>query len=383
MKIDQYDSNSQHHATTFYSLLLLIVITLGGCSTIDKPLEIEAPEVPPEAEALPEVLPEVLPEAIIVTPKEEAPIAPPLKPASPAPAIKPPSTQPLNVAILISRDIENHHIIYHKIEKLIHEKKGTVKPFYLYQQNETDIIEQIKDSPYQKIVAIGLEAAKTASKLPQTPVIFSQVYNYQDHNLVSEYIKGISLMPSIDHQFQAWKALFPGFKRIGTITGHGKQAFIDSAIKSAAIHDITLISRTVSNDKEMLSEFRRLTPQVDAFWLLPDNRILSKRTLRGIINYSTKHATPLLTINGLLLQAGAVISSTQIGDEIAKKVVSRLQSTNPDNTIPGADLEPLEQAFIFINTHATQRLNLPIPEGDIMVNLERWPSPGVKATLAQ
>jgi len=372
VKTDHHDSNRHHHVTTFYSLLLLIVITLGGCSIIDKPLEIEAPEAQPEAQ----------PEAVIIAPKVEAPREPPLKP-SPLPTIKTPTPKPLNVAILISRDIANHHIIYRKIEKLIHEKKGTVKSFYLYQQSEAEIIEQIKDSPHQKIVAIGLEAAKTASKLPQTPVIFSQVYNYQDHNLVSEYVKGVSLIPSIAHQFQAWKALFPELKRIGTISGDGKQTFIDNAVKSAAIHDITLISRTVSNDKEMWSEFRRLTPQVDAFWLLPDNRILSKRTLRGIIDYSTKHATPLFTINGLLLQAGAVISSTQIGDEIAKKVVYRLQATNPDNTIPGADLEPLEQALIFINTQATQRLNLPIPEVGMTVNLERWPSPEVKATLPQ
>ena len=366
MKTDQHYSNSHHHATTFYSLLLLIAITLGGCSIIDKPLESKAPEVQPET---------------IITPaKVETPKQPPL---NPSPTINTPDPKPLNITILISRDIENHHIIYRKIENLIHEKKGTVKAFYLYQQNETEIIEQIKNSPHQQIVAIGLEAAKTASKLPQTPVIFSQVYNYQDHNLVSEYIKGVSLMPSIDQQFQAWKALFPGLKRIGTITGGGKQYFIDNAEKSAAAHNIALISRTVSNDKEMWGEFRRLTPQVDAFWLLPDNRILSKRTLRGIINYSTKHTTPLFTINGLLLQAGAVISSAQIGDEIAQKVVSRLQSINPDNTIPGADLEPLEQALIFINTQATQRLNIPIPEGNITVNIERWPSPGVKATLTQ
>jgi len=343
-----------------------MVITLGGCSIINQPLKGDAPEVQPET--------------IITPPKVEAPIKPAL---TPPPTIKTPVIKPLNVAILISRDIENHHIIYRKIEKLIHEKKGTVKSFYLYQQSATEIIEQIQNSPHQQIVAIGLAAAKAASKLHQTPVIFSQVYNYQDHNLVSAYIKGVSLMPSIDQQFQAWKAVIPELKRIATITGGGKQPFIDNAVKSAASHNIELISRTVSNDKEMWSEFRRLTPQVDAFWLLPDNRILSKRTLRSIINYSSKHTTPLLTINGLLLQAGAVISSTQIGDEIAQKVVSRLQSINPDNTVPGTDLEPLDQALIFINTQATQRLNLPIPDGDVTVNLERWPSPNVKATLAQ
>jgi len=289
----------------------------------------------------------------------------------------------LNVAAIISQDIENHHIIYHKIKKLINDKKGTIKPFYLYRQNVSEIIEQIKTAQHQQVVAIGLAAAKSAAQLIQIPVIFCQVYNYQDHGLVNEYIKGVSLIPSVNQQLLIWKAILPDLKQVGVITGSGNQPFIESTIKNALAHNIAITSRTVSNDKEMWAEFRRLTPQVDAFWLLPDNRILSKRTLRNIINYSSKHETPLFTINGLLLPAGAVISSTQIGDDIAGKVVSRLLSIKPDNTVPGSDVEALSLAHAFVNTQATKRLNLTIPAKNITLNFERWPSPEVNATLAQ
>ncbi len=342
---------------------------LGACSTLEKPLE-----SPP-------------PEAIIITPlAEEAEIAPVKPPQIPPPipqipAIKVETFKPLDVAIIISRDIENHHIIYHKIEALITDKKGSVTPFYLYQQSTTDIIGQIKEAQHLQVVAIGLEAAKAASSLSGTPMIFCQVYNYQDHNLVNEYTKGVSLIPSLKQQFQAWKTIFPQLKTVGFITGKSKQPLIDSALETAATYGITLINHTVNNDKEMWGEFRRLTPLVDAFWLLPDNRILSKRTLRSIVNYSTKHTTPLFTINGLLLQAGAVISSSQVDDDVAQKVVTRLLSINPDQTIPGRDVEALDQALSFINTQTTKRLNLIIPTEKMPENLKRWPPPRVNVTL--
>ena len=347
--------------TKFHSLLLLVALTLGGCSILEKPLTPKTSE----ATTAPPLVAQNTP-----TPK---PTPPPIKAA----------IKPLNVAVLISRDIENHHIIFHKIERLILDKKGTVKPFYLYQQSDTAILEQIESGSHQQVVAIGLTAAKAAARLPRVPVIFCQVYNFQDHNLINEYIKGVSLIPSVEQQLLAWKNVLPKLKQVGFITGNDKHSFIDSATKIAATHQITLINRTVNNDKEMWAEFRRLTPQVDAFWLLPDNRILSKRTLHSIINYSTKHGVPLFTINGLLLQAGAVISSTQMSDDIAEKVVSRLLSIKPDNTIPGIDIEPLTHAHTFINTQAIDRLDLTINNDTTTINLERWPSPGVNATLAQ
>jgi len=339
---------------------------LGACTIIEKPL---APATSEISVILP---PSVEPETL------------PIKPPAPATRIETVNAiKSLDVAVIISRDIDNHHIIYHKIKKLIIDKNGTVTPFYLYQKTATEIIQQIKISQHPQVVAIGLEAAKATSNLTQTPIIFCQVYNYQNHGLISDYIKGVSLVPSVDQQLKAWKTVFPGLKRVGFITGSGKQAFIDSAVKTAATYDITLINHTVNNDKEMWGEFRRLTPQIDAFWLLPDNRILSKRTLRNIVSYSAKHTTPLFTINGLLLQAGVVISSAQVGDDIAQKVVTRLLSVNPDNTVPGADVEALDQALSFINTQATERFNLSIPEKTMAVNLERWPSSGVNATLTK
>ncbi len=359
----------------FKALLLFMVITLGGCSMLGKPA---AP--PPAPEVITIEVPPAPVEPQIITP--EPPPVPEPKPA-PLPEVAIETPVPLNVAIIISRDIENHNHLSSEIGRLITLKGGTFKPLYLYQQSAAEVIQQIKREQHQQVVAIGLDAAKAAKMLQQIPVVFCQIYNYQDYNLVTEHLKGVSLVPSVDQQFKAWKTIVPELKQVGVITGDGKQPFIEQATQSAAVRGITLISHTVKNDKEMWEEFRRLIPQVDGFWLLPDNRILSKRTLRNVVAYSTKHTTPLFTVNELLLEAGAMISATQVDSDIAEKVVKRLLATAPDNTIPGTDIVPLERAHIIINTQTAKRFNLLIPEGNTEIIIERWPSSEDSATLTQ
>lgn len=366
----------------FWIVLLLMFITVSGCSILGKPLETPPSETVAIEEAPP--LP-AKPEVIISTPPPEVEVEVKAE-TEVAPATTSETVAPLDVAIIISSDIiDNHQLLSDQIGQLITQKGGRSQLFYLYQQDGAvaKVIKQIKQEQYRQVVAIGLEAAKASKLLSQIPTVFCQIYNYQDHDFITDHIKGVSLIPSIDQQFKAWKVILPELRKVGVIVGEGKQPFIEDAILSAAKHDITLISRTVNNDKEMWSEFRRLIPQVDGFWLLPDNRILSKRTLRDMASYSIKHTTPLFTINGLLLQAGAMISAAQVGSDIAAKVVTRLLASTAENTIPGPTIVALEKSHIFINTHAIKRFNLLIPENFMEKNIERWPSARLNATMVQ
>jgi len=349
------------------AVVLLMVAMIGGCSIISKPLE-----QPPPIESTVVETP--------VTKVEPAPVTP-----EPEPVSEPVATveiiEPLKVAIIISRDIENYHRLSSEIGHLIIREGGDFRPFYLYQQGAAEVIKQIKHEQYKQVVAIGLAATRATRMLQKIPVIFCQIYNYQDLNLISDQIKGVSLIPSVEQQIEAWKTLFPNLQRVGVISGEGKQNLIDRAASSAAERGITLIRRTARNDKELWHEFRRLIPQVDGFWLLPDNRILSKRTLRNIADYSTKHTTPLFTVNGLLLQEGAMISAFQVESDIARQVIERLLAIKPDNTIPGPAVVPLEQARVSMNTQVASRFNLLIHDDIAPASIEKWPSGLPDATI--
>ena len=102
-------------------------------------------------------------------------------------------------------------------------------------------------------------------------------------------------------QFRAWKKLDPGLRRVGVITGPGHEKLISEARKAAQHHGIELIHHTVLTDMEMLYDFKRLTPEIQGLWLLPDDRILSRRVLREIMSYSTRHRQEVVVFHPELL----------------------------------------------------------------------------------
>jgi len=172
-----------------------------------------------------------------------------------------------------------------------------------------------------RIVAIGLNAARAAKAYDDTPVVFCQVFNFDDHALLTPTTTGVKLLPPFSLQFELWKELSPELQAAGIITGAGQESLVNEIKAAAAEHDIELLARTVKTDKETLFEFKRLTPNIEGFLLLPDNRVLSPRVLRDIVSYSKKHGTQIVVFNPQLLQIGADISFTSRSVDVADTVL--------------------------------------------------------------
>jgi hypothetical protein len=51
--------------------------------------------------------------------------------------------------------------------------------------------------------------------------------------------------------------------------------------------------------------FKRLAPQIDGLWLVPDDRILSPAVLRELLNYAVSHGVRVCVFSDTLLQWGA------------------------------------------------------------------------------
>ena len=63
-------------------------------------------------------------------------------------------------------------------------------------QDDDAIVEAIRQSADRQVVAVGLRAATAARRLGDKRVVFCQVVNYRDHDLVSDNMKGVSALPS-------------------------------------------------------------------------------------------------------------------------------------------------------------------------------------------
>jgi len=218
---------------------------------------------------------------------------------------------------------------------------------------------QASDPPV--VVAIGLPAARLAQGLSGKKVIFCQVFNYEDAELVTPWMKGVSATAPIREQFRAWKALYPKLTRVGVITGTNLQGLMEEARAAAKENQIMLDHVEVRSDKETLYAYKQLSPKIQGLWLVPDNRVLSQDVIRDIMAHSVKEGKQVAVFGRELLGLGGLISAETSYADIAEQVLARVRRAQEASGVPGAPVIPLTRTVIKINTVMAKRLNMTLP----------------------
>lgn len=164
------------------------------------------------------------------------------------------------------------------------------------------------------------------------------------------------MLPPAELQFRAWKGLDPRLQRVAVITGRGHEAFIAEAGKAAKYHGIDLLHREVQFDKEMLHTFKRLTPEIQGLWLLPDDRVLSRRVLKEIMAYSARHNRQTVVFHPELLGLGGLMSVRSVSSDVAKQVITALREGFHSTRSPTVSLLPLHEIQVDINSTLADEL---------------------------
>ncbi|MEE8305179.1 MAG: ABC transporter substrate binding protein, partial [Candidatus Tectomicrobia bacterium] len=231
-----------------------------------------------------------------VTPEEPPPASMPAPPPPPTPEI-----EPSRVVLFLSDDIPAYQAIATQIVE-----RGDANEYKTVNLDGDPRISpanlaEIKAFDPDKIVSIALLAAQVGRQFADTPMVFCQVFNYRDHDLLSPYSRGVKLLPPFALQLEAWTELSPELESIGLVIGPNQEDLIAEAVRAAEAYKIELTSRIVSSDKEALYVFKRLTSSIQGFWLLPDNRILSPRVLKEMMSYGTAHGVQIVVFNSQLI----------------------------------------------------------------------------------
>jgi len=208
------------------------------------------------------------------------------------------------------------------------------KKYRIYDLSDTgqvpvSVLRVINDSNSGAVVAIGPRAARSSVAMAQKPVVFSQVFNYQEHDLLQENSRGVAVLAPLDAQLAAWKDIDPTVTRIGVIVGTGHDELIADARLAAERHGIDLRVAVTHSDQETLYVFRRMIRDIDGFWLFPDNRVLSARVLEQMLEDATRQHVPVTVPSESMLQLGAMISMSTVAADIAAtivKVVRQIQA---------------------------------------------------------
>jgi ABC-type uncharacterized transport system substrate-binding protein len=331
------------------------LLMAGACSVL-------RPEAPQQAVIVEPELPPV-----IVQPAPVEPVHPPIVIAprpepAPDPEVAAPAVFSHRVAIVLSGRQPAYENVAQELERVLED-------YSLYDlsdrsQTVRGVFRSIADEDATAVVAIGLRAALSARALSDIPVVFCQVFNVGENDLITDRIRGVSSIPPMTLQLQAWKGLDPSLKNVGAIIGEGHESIIEEATLAAEELGLQMHFRVAGSDKETLYIFNRLVPEIDGFLLFPDNRILSRTVLDQMISYASRHRVQIAVFNELLLAMGATLSATPVNSDIAATIVGildRFEKKQFDGLPP---ISPLTEIQIRSNNAVVQRLG--IDEGDVM-----------------
>lgn len=276
--------------------IILAVLVLPGCST-------PFLEPAPAPESQPEVIDATPIASVSVTTLERTPLPPRLPPV----AIVLTNNQPAYADV--ARELARHFKHYE-----IYDLGTSRLP-------PVSILRAINDSNSGVVIAVGLRAAQSSVSMSQKPVVFSQVFNYTEHDLLGENSRGVSPLAPLEVQLAAWKRIDPTIARIGLIIGDGHDALLQEARAAADALDIELHVKVTNSDQETLYFFRRMVHDIDGFWLFPDNRVLSPRALQQMLVEADRQQVPVNVPSESMLQLGATISMSAVTSDIARTIV--------------------------------------------------------------
>jgi ABC-type uncharacterized transport system substrate-binding protein len=214
---------------------------------------------------------------------------------------------------------------------------------------------KIQSSDIPLVVSIGLPAARVARGLSGKRVVFCQVFNYEDTDLVTSWMKGVAATPPVNEQFRVWKQLSPRLKRVGVITGNSLRGLMEEAQAAARENGLELVHVEVRSDKETLYAYKQLVPKIQGLWLVPDNRVLSREVIRDLMAHSVRAGKQVAVFSHQLLALGGLVSAESANADIAEQVLERLKQAHKETDTP---IMPLTRATIRINTVMAKRLNL-------------------------
>ncbi len=317
----------------------MLLLQVGGCALLSPP-----PEEPP-----PEEVPAPPPEP----PQQDTPAPAPAPVPRPEPVPEPPpapTTYAPPVAVVLSSRAPAYERVALALAELLENRE--IYDLSDRSLSPRDAFARITEFSAGAVVAIGLRAAIYARDYTTVPVVYAQVFNATDNELGGERIRGVAVLPPLDQQLAAWREISPGLASVGAIVGPGHDALLDEARQAASANKLRFQFHIANSDREALYHFNRMIPSIDAFWLFPDNRILSPTVLTEMMDYAARHGVQVAVFSDNLLELGATLSTTADEDDIAQTIMLLLNRIH-DGGIEGIPaVSPLNQMRISYGTAA-------------------------------
>ena len=215
------------------------------------------------------------------------------------------------------------------------------------------------------IYALGAKAAYAAKLWTQDhqeiPVLFAMALNWQRYNLLegNSNVIGIAAEMAPGTQFANMTLFSPTVKRIGLLYSPYSTALLAQARKEAAILGLELLAEPIEQANDFQRGFKKLSGQVDAFWVLNDPVLYTLANLNWLEDRCLKDKLLCVGQSKNLAKMGLTLTINPEMNQISIQAASMTQNILRHGQKPSGNrvMEPIGTQLL-INLRTAERIGL-------------------------
>ena len=232
------------------------------------------------------------------------------------------------------------------------------------------IAQKFANSDYTIFIPLGTPSSQAVVNLiKDRPIIFGAVTDPVTAGIVATNEKpganvtGTSDITLYKEQLELLKKLVPNATKVGIVYNPGEansKYGLEQAQKYATELGLEVITAAANNSGEILSAARSLVDKVDAFYMTPDNTVVSGQ--EALIKVALDAKKPLISLDQSGVEKGALATLgtnyKYVGIRTAQIAIRVLKGENPAN-IP---VLGVTDADLFVNTKTAAAIGITIPQ---------------------
>jgi putative tryptophan/tyrosine transport system substrate-binding protein len=232
------------------------------------------------------------------------------------------------------------------------------------------IAQKFATGNYDIIIPFGTNSSQAVVNLiKDKPVVFSAVTDPVSAGLVSSKenpganVTGTSDITLYKEHLEFLKQLKPDVKTIGVVYNPGEanaKFALDETKKIAQTMGLEIVTAPANNSGEIMSAARSLVSKVDAFYMMPDNTVLSG--MESIVTVANEAKKPFISVDQSGVEKGALATLgtnyRMVGERTAEMAVRILKGEKPGSI----SVLGVTDADIFVNEKTANAIGITIPQ---------------------
>lgn len=226
-----------------------------------------------------------------------------------------------------------------------------------------EIVQLIRQQKTKLILAIGVDALAAVKSIRNIPIVYAMVLNPSSVISLGDNATGVSINLSPEKQVATLNEVLKGRKNVMVLFNPEKTgAFVRRAQQAAQPLGIRLITREVSDAREVPPILNRGKNEADALWMIPDTTVVTPETVESIFLYSATNKVPVVSFADKYVEMGALFSMG-----IDPFDIGRQSGEIALRIIGGADVRTLprveaRKVTLSINARVARKLGINIDE---------------------